>query len=90
MKRKKLCLIAFCIALTVQISAQHTTFQERTENWLKSTSADGAPTTDDDTMTETPGVQDNVPISDAFPFLLGLSMAYGLYLWKRRENVNKV
>jgi hypothetical protein len=80
MKRKIICLIALCIALTTAPSVAQT-FREQTENWLQAT----PPTVDDDEEMKALPTAPTAPVGDAVGFLAGLSLAYVLYLQKRKR-----
>jgi hypothetical protein len=84
MKQIKIYIAVLCMAMSLPAFGSRTTLKEHTDNWLRSSNGEEAPTTDDKTPPPLPEVAN--PVGDAtwIPLLLGLS--YGIYiLGKRRK-----
>jgi hypothetical protein len=84
MKTKRNLIIAVCLCLSSYCWAERTTFQERTDNWLKSSSESGRPEIpddDDDGMASEPKIR-GTAVGDAVWLLVGMGAVYAFYRCK--------
>jgi hypothetical protein len=83
---KKITLVTIAICMAINIYADCSSFEDLSENWLKSTAgANTAPITDDDEegATETPRTP--APIGNAPGWMLALCLSYFAYTVIRKR-----
>ncbi|MDR0683204.1 MAG: hypothetical protein LBG15_15390 [Dysgonamonadaceae bacterium] len=87
MKTTKFYILLISILLSTQMFATHTTFKERSDNWLKQNeNNEKRPGIDDDTPPEAPEAPYDDPIGDALVPLLSFALIYGVYRCARKES----
>jgi hypothetical protein len=72
--------------LSVQLYADKTTFQKRTDNWLKPAAAETRGRIDPGTPPDTPQPPVGNPIGDTLPYIAMLAGLYGLRIVCKRSN----